>query len=185
MGRKSGDKNQKDPGGTEMNVLGKIFGGSQTNLLGVKAIHKQENAKCQAYDCEIHKVMALLADVATSIWRIKSKFSAVDIDGLPDEIKKACRHVESASDALASAEVEVHDHTKEKYVAGMALNVIAFQPSPSVHAEVIAETIKPSIFYRGKLIQRGDVIVETPEKPQSNKANRAEDVCETKERNEE
>ena len=185
MGHKSRDKKQKYPVGTEMNILGKIFGSSQTKPPGLKGISKQENTKCQVYDCEICKLIGLLADVATGIWRIKNKFSAVGVNDLPDEIKKAYRHVESTWDALASAKVEVRDHTKEKYVAGMALNVIAFKPSSSVHTEMITETIKPSIFYNGKLIQMGDVIVETPEKTQSKKSNIAEDVCEAKERNEE
>lgn len=185
MGNEPGDWETKHPVGIRANILDKIFGSPQTKPLSLKGASKQENAKCQVYDCEIHKLIGLLADVATGIWRIKNKFSAVGVNDLPDEIKKAYRHVESTWDALASAKVEVCDHTKEKYVAGMALNVIAFQPSSSVHTEMITETIKPSIFYNGKLIQMGDVIVETPEKTQSKKSNIAEDVCETKERNEE
>ena len=118
MRRESGDQEQKHPGGIGANILGKPS--------SLKGISKQENTKCQVYDCEIHKLVASLADVATGIWRIRNKFSAVDIDGLPDEIKKAYRHVESTWDALTSAKVEVRDHSKEKYVAGMALNVIAF-----------------------------------------------------------
>jgi len=185
MGRKSRDNKQKYPVGTDMNILDKIFGSSQAKSPSVKSFSEQGNPKCEVLDCELPKLIALLADVATGVWRIKSKFSVVDIDELPDEVKKAYRHVESTWDALASAKVEVRDHTKEKYVAGMQLNVIARQPSPSAYAEIITETIKPSIFYRGKLIQRGDVIVETPEKTESKKSDIVDDVCETKERNEE
>lgn len=183
MARKSRDQEPKHKGGTKTNIVGRIFGGSQAKLPSVKVISEQANAKCQVYDCEIYKLVALVADIATGIWRIKNKFLRVDTDELPDEIKKAKRHVESTWDALTSAKVEVRDHTNEKYVAGMALNVIAFQPSSSVRAEMISETIKPSIFYGGKLIQRGDVIVETPEKTRPKDT--VKDVCENKERNEE
>ena len=146
-----------------MNTLGQIFGSSKIMQSSLKSISKQENTQCKVYDREVNELKKLLADVATGIWRIKNKLSAVDIEAFSDDVKKACRHLESTWDALSSAKVEVRDYTKEKYVTGMALNVIAFQPSSSVKTEIITETIKPSIFYKGKLIQMGDVIVETPE----------------------
>ena len=120
-----------------------------------------------------------------SIWRTKKKFSSVNIEELPDEIKKAYRHVESTWDALSSAKIKVRDHTNEKYVAGMALKIIAFQPSSSVHIQMITETIKPSIFYSGKLIQMGEVIVETPEKTESRERDNVKDISGNKERNRE
>lgn len=113
-------------------------------------------------------LLKLLADVTTGIWRIKNKFSDVDIDGLPDEIKKAHRHHESICDMLKNAKVEIRDHTGEKFPQGNpALKVIAFQPTPSVQYEVIAETIKPTIYYNGRLIQMGQVIVEIPQSKKS------------------
>ena len=44
----------------------------------------------------------------------------------------------------------------------MALDVLAFQPEVSVQDEIITETIKPSIYYQDKLIQRGEVVVSMP-----------------------
>ena len=130
---------------------------------------KQKVAACEVRDCELPKLIALLADVATGIWRIKNKFSDVDIDGLPDEIKKAHRHHESICDMLKNAKVEIRDHTGEKFPQGNpALKVIAFQPTPSVQYEVIAETIKPTIYYNGELIQMGQVIVEIPQSTEPN-----------------
>jgi len=185
MRRKSRDKKPKYSSSIKMNIPSKVFVSPETKPSNLRGTSQQKNTTCEVLDCELPKLIALIADVATSIWRIKNKFSAVNIDDLPDEIKKAYRHVESTCDALASVKVEVRDHTNKKYVAGMALNVIAFQPSSSVRTEMITETIKPSIFYNGKLIQMGDVIVERPEKTQSKKSDSVEDDCETKERNEE
>jgi hypothetical protein len=181
MGRKSRDHTPKSQGRIKANIFAKVLGNSQAEPLNLKSASKQENTKCQVYDCEIHKLIALLADLATGIWRIKNKLSAVNINGLSDDAKKAYRHIESTWDALTSAEVEVRDHTKEKYVAGMALNVVAFQPSPSVHTQIIIETIKPSIFYNSQLIQMGDVIVAIPENTQSQKSENVEGICKTKE----
>ena len=84
---------------------------------------------------------------------------------------------------LSSAKVELRDYDKEKYVDGMALKVIAFQPSSSCHVKTIIETIKPSIFYNDKLIQIGEVIVATPDKTEFKKKGNVADVCDNKERN--
>jgi hypothetical protein len=104
------------------------------------------------------------------MWRIRRKFSAIGTDQLPDEMKKAHRYVQSTWDALTTNKLEIRDHTNEKFPQGSpALNVVAFQPTPSVQSEVITETIKPTIYYDGRLIQMGQVIVATPELAQSDK----------------
>ncbi len=167
MGQKSRNKKAKHPKRNKINLLSNLSWNMKPSNLQITS--KQKVAACEVRDCELPKLIALLADVATGIWRIKNKFSTVDIDGLPDEIKKAYRHVESTWDALSSAEIEIRDQTGEKFPQGNpALKVIAFQPTPSVQYEVIAETIKPTIYYNGRLIQMGQVIVE---KPQSTKSN--------------
>ena len=98
------------------------------------------------------------------------------------EIKKAYRHVESTCDALKSANIEIQGHSNEKYVPGMALKVIAFQPTSSVQTEKIAETIKPSVFYNDILIQVGEVIVATPDTTEHKKNSNIKSNDENKER---
>ena len=167
MGQNSRDKKAKHPKRNKINLLSNLSWNLKPSNLQITS--KQKVAACKVRDCELPKLIALLADVATGIWRIKNKFSDVDIDGLPDEIKKAHRHHESICDMLKNAKVEIRDHTGEKFPQGNpALKVIAFQPTPSVQYEVIAETIKPTIYYNGRLIQMGQVIVETPQSKNSN-----------------
>lgn len=175
MGRKPRDKKPKYKEKYDMNVPGRIFESRKLKPPSLKSTSQYRGGTCEAYDCEIHKLIGLIADITTGVWRIKNKFSSINVDDLSDELKKACRHVESTWDALASAKVEVRDYTKEKYVPGMALNVIAFQPSSLVHLEMITDTIKPSIFFNSKLIQMGEVIVETPKKPESKQNDNMED----------
>jgi len=117
-----------------------------------------------AQKTEMKDLLLLVADLATGLWRIDKKSTADDAaDESKSPMRGIRRHVESTLDALSSAKVEIRDHTGGKYVTGMALKVIAFQPTSSVQVEKIAETIKPSVFYKNQLIQRGEVIVETPE----------------------
>ena len=112
---------------------------------------------------EMREFYAVIADVATGLWRIRRRMVRDGNGEMPDETRKIFRHVESAWDNLSDRSVEVRDQTNEKYVSGMALKVIAFQPTPGTRSKMIAETIKPSIFYKDTLIQQGEVIVATPE----------------------
>jgi hypothetical protein len=116
---------------------------------------------------ELKELLLLVAELATGLWRIDKKTVYDDTDVTQDSMRSVRRHVESTLDVLASGKVEIRDHTGEKYVTGMALKVIAFQPTVSIRVERIAETIKPSVFYKNQLIQRGEVIVEKPEVKQA------------------
>jgi hypothetical protein len=72
------------------------------------------------------------------------------------------RHLGSVSDALASFGVEVQDHTNQPFVTGLALDVIAFEPSTAVQRETVVETVSPSIYWGNHKLQTGKVIVATP-----------------------
>jgi len=158
------------------------FKKSQKGILGMNKImsalkHPSQVTGTPKAECELRQIpesevksfQKLIADIATAVWRMRDKFKKVNIDDLPDEITKAHRHLESIWDTLKNAKVEIRDHTGEKFPQGNpALKVIASQPTPSVQYEVITETIKPTIYYNGKLIQMGQVIVEAPQSTKSN-----------------
>jgi len=141
----------------------------------LKAIEKEAETESHiqtkpAPKTETKDLLLLVADIATGLWRIDKKTTIDDTSQTQDSVRSIRRHVESTLDALTTAKVEIRDHTGEKYVTGMALRVIAFQPTRSVRIEKVSETIKPSVFYKDKLIQRGEVIVETPETEHSDQA---------------
>lgn len=103
----------------------------------------------------------LIRQLGTELWRLKMKM--VDQSGEPlEEMKRAYRHLKSALDLLADAGFEISDHIGKRYDQGMLLDVIAFQPASGIESDTIIETIKPSIYYCGKPIQSGEVIVATP-----------------------
>ena len=89
MGQKSRNKKTKYPKRNTIHLLSKLSWNTKPSNLQITS--EQKDATCTVRDCELPKLIALLADVATGIWRVKNKFSDVDIDGLPDEIKKAHR----------------------------------------------------------------------------------------------
>lgn len=105
----------------------------------------------------------LLADVATGLWRLRQRMVDPETGRPLEEMRRAFRHLESVWDALAGAGVEIQDHTGAPFRSGLALRVIAFQPTEGFDTEKVIETVKPSIYYKGRSVQMGEVIVGTPE----------------------
>ncbi len=107
-------------------------------------------------------LLGTLAAVATAVWRVRSRLEAVAPSSLPSELRHLPRHVDAAWDALLSAGLVVKDPKGQRYVPGLAVNPVAFQPVDGVDIDIIAETLKPSIQFQSMLIQRADVIVARP-----------------------
>ena len=106
----------------------------------------------------------LFADIGTGLWRLRQKLVKPGTTQPLDEMRRPYRHLESVWDALAQAGVEIQDHTDKPFDSGMSLKVVSFQPTPGLGRERVIETIKPTIYFKGKSIQMGEVIVGIPEK---------------------
>lgn len=104
----------------------------------------------------------LLAKLGTRLWRLRQKVLGSDGDVPRDGMRPVHRHVQSAWSALTEAGLDVQDHAGTRFDAGLALKVVAFQPTPGIQEEQVLETLRPSIYHNGDLIQMGEVIVGTP-----------------------
>jgi hypothetical protein len=107
-------------------------------------------------------LLTALVAVATGLWRVRKRLLESEGVELPPQLRLFPRHLEAAWGELAAAGIEVKDHTNERYVLGMAVNPVAFESSAEVTTERIIETLKPTVTYRSRLIQRADVIVARP-----------------------
>lgn len=103
-----------------------------------------------------------IAAAASALWKLHARVERERQEQAFDPPKWLLRQLEGAQDALHAAGIEAKGHTGDKYVPGLAVNVIAFQPQAGITFDVIAETLKPSVFFRDGLIQPGEVIVSTP-----------------------
>jgi hypothetical protein len=106
-------------------------------------------------------LLNLTMEMGTTFWRLQRRVTAGG--EVPQEMRRILRDIEAMEDALRQASIEVKDHTGQKYVDGMALKVIARQETPGIACEMVIETIKPTIYCRNNLVQRGEVIVGIPE----------------------
>lgn len=111
---------------------------------------------------ELEDLVKGVAAAASAIWKLQARVERERREQPFDPPKWLLRQLEGAQDALHAAGIEAKGHTGDKYVPGLAVNVIAFQPQAGITFDVIAETLKPSVFFRDGLIQPGEVIVSTP-----------------------
>ena len=116
----------------------------------------------------VHGFMeSVLPDLCTGLWRLRRRMLSPGTDEPVEEMKKPFRHLESVWQTLAEAGVEIRDHTDEDVpeYGSLSLSVIAYQPVPGITRERVIETIKPSVYMGDRLLQMGQVIIGTPEKP--------------------
>lgn len=105
----------------------------------------------------------MIANVGTGLWRMRQKMLQPGTDEPFEEMRRVYRHFESVWDAIIQAGAEIQDHTDAIHESGTRLNVVAFEPTAGIEREVVKETLKPTIYFRGHLIQTGEVIVATYE----------------------
>jgi hypothetical protein len=111
----------------------------------------------------------LIADVGTGLWRLRQKMLKPGTELPLEEMRSAYRHLESTWDALSQAGIQIRDHTGELVPEGgiFGLKVLAYQPKPGTTHEQVQETIRPSIYHKGQMIQMGEVIISKPEEDNS------------------
>ncbi len=100
--------------------------------------------------------------LATEVWRLKKALT--NVAAIPNA-NTFTISVERLEDALRSLKLEIHDPCGEAYDEGMTLSVSLFEKSTALPQGVkrIAETISPTVYWNGQLLQVGKVIVEIGE----------------------
>ncbi|MET7281705.1 hypothetical protein ABZS29_25950 [Kribbella sp. NPDC005582] len=107
-----------------------------------------------------------LAEAATSLWRAQRKLTQA---GRSAENRQTGRYLRTCAEALAAAGLVVQEHDGTTFNAGRALDVLVYQDDPAMTEETIVETVRPSVYYHDRQIQRGEVIVARPTADESTK----------------
>ena len=112
--------------------------------------------------------LLFLADVGTGLWRMRRTMipagSPRFMEARPvDGMRKSFNWLVSVWDVLKENGLEIQDHTGCVYREGQDLKVPAFEPTPGLNVDTVIDTIKPSIYLDGRMIQMGEVVVGTPE----------------------
>jgi hypothetical protein len=108
-------------------------------------------------------IAKMMAMVATNAWKLKTKMSGGEEREIKEEWKRLYRHVDAIFENLADVGVEVKDRTGEPFDYGLPEKVITSHPTPGISRESVIETIRPTIYFNNQIIQRGEVVIATPE----------------------
>lgn len=96
----------------------------------------------------------VLAEVATGLWRLQRRLPVAD--------GPEARQVRRILEVLSDADIRIDDHHGVAFDPGLAIDVVAYQPTAGVDHEQVIDTERPSIFHGAATLQRGRVIVGVP-----------------------
>jgi hypothetical protein len=100
-----------------------------------------------------------LAEAATNLWRAQRKLSG----GEPStQNRQAGRYLRTCREALTDAGLVVQDHEGDTFHPGRSVEVLVYEDDLSLTVETVLETVRPTIYYRDRRIQMGQVIVGQP-----------------------
>ena len=105
---------------------------------------------------------SVAAAVATGLWRMRNRMVEPGTDRPLADLRPLYRHLEATWDALTGAGIEIQSHDGDIADPGLSLSVVAYQPTPGLDRDRIVETIRPTVYFGGRIIQQGEVIVGTP-----------------------
>ena len=131
------------------------------------ARRQPEPAATAELQAALQERLKFLADVGTGLWRMRRAMVPPDsgrlLDARPrEEMRKPFRWLVSTWDALKESGLEIQDHTGDRYISGQALKA-HFEAAPDLPEDTIIDTIKPTIYFDGRIIQMGEVVVGTPD----------------------
>lgn len=105
-----------------------------------------------------------LAEAATNLWRAQRRLTRQGEEA-STRSRQTGRYLRSCREALDDAGLLVQEHEGDAFHAGRSLEALAFEDDPSLEADTVRETIRPTIYLHGRRIQMGQVIVGCPPKP--------------------
>lgn len=100
--------------------------------------------------------------VCNGIWRIRQNINLSVTEQPTPRLQRTKRHVDTLVEQIGNAGYTFKDHTGEPYDTGNQVIVLSTEPTDGLTSDRVIETVKPSVFFKGDLIQSGEVIIGTP-----------------------
>jgi len=104
-----------------------------------------------------------LVELAIEFWRMEHKISRI-LPTLPEDQRESLNNsMNKLKRYLDKNDIEIVDHTNQKYNEGENLEILAVEKDPNVSDTIIKETKEPTILHKGEVIHIGKVIVSSKE----------------------
>jgi len=107
-----------------------------------------------------------LSGLATQIWRAKARTIDPETGAPREDMRRINRHIDGALEMFAEMGLTMNDWVKQPYDPGLPLKVLTFQPTPGILRDTVLEAVRPTVIWKDRLLQMGEVIVGTPQSPE-------------------
>ena len=100
-----------------------------------------------------------LIDLGIDIWRMEQRLNKV-LNSLPENSQELLKNsVQKIKRYLEKNDMEIVDHTNQKFNEGRNLEVLAVEKSPDILEPIIKETKEPTILHKDLVVHTGKVII--------------------------
>ena len=100
-----------------------------------------------------------LIEHAIELWRIEQRLDKIAlVDESQRELFKSS--IQKLKRYLDKNDIEIIDHTDQKFSEGRNLDVLLVEKSSDVKESTIKETKEPTILYKNQVVHKGKVIVQ-------------------------
>lgn len=110
-----------------------------------------------------HGAMEALCDIAIHAWRLQRRMKDRVTKQVLEEQRAGHRNVEGILEALERVGVKLRDREGEAYDYGLPERVVGAEKRGGLEREMVAETIRPSLFFGDQIIRPGEIIIAVPE----------------------
>jgi len=107
-----------------------------------------------------------LAGLATQVWRARNRIIDPETGEPREEMRRIHRHIEAAVETFTEMGLTLKDWVNQPYDPGLPLKVLTFQPTPGIERDTVLEAVRPTVIWKDRLLQLGEVIVGIPQSPE-------------------
>jgi len=114
-------------------------------------------------DAYLDELGSSMASLATQVWRARSRIIDPATGEPREEMRRVHRHVQGALDSLTEMGLVINDWLNQPYDSGLPVKVLTFQPASDVQRDTVLEATRPTVIWKERLLQMGEVIVGIPQ----------------------
>lgn len=116
-----------------------------------------------AHETQLEEWGGSLAGLATQVWRARNRIVDPATGEPREEMRRVFRHVEGALESLSQMGLVIKDWVQQPYDSGLPVKVLTFQPDSNVQRDTVLEATRPTVIWKDRILQMGEVIVGIPQ----------------------
>lgn len=108
-----------------------------------------------------------LVELAIDYWRLERRMEKVFVSIEQNQKENLESSLQRIKRYLDKNDIEIIDHTNQKYDEGQNLEILAVEHDPEAEVDTIKETKEPTVLLKGQVIHIGKIIVSSRKEPEA------------------